>query len=147
MDEERVRQIVSEMLFSNGKKEVTIDEIALIQPGLAQIMPEIGERTWKLYYAAEAGSWDMAVFQWKETKKLFEKGAFVRPKHEAAIEEYLEKDWATLEAPLREKNFEAFKSAFDAAIDSANAWHEQKDKPYIKWVLPSSPPPDLDFEG
>jgi len=145
MDEQRIRQIVSEMTFWNGKKEMTLDEIAVVQPGLALIMPEIGSRTWKLYYAAEAGNWPNALWQWKETRKLFELGALLRPKHEEALEQYLREDWAPLEAAIQAKDFEKFKEAFQRAVDSANAWHDQKDKPYIRWKLPDHPPPDLDF--
>jgi hypothetical protein len=145
MDEERVKEIVQSMLFWNGKKDVTIEEIALIQPGLARIMPEIGNRTWKLFYAAKAGAWDNAMYQWKETKALFELGALCRPKHEEAIEEYLAKNWSQLEGPIKRKDFAAFQKAFDEAIVAANAWHEQKEKPYIKWKLPDFPPPDMDF--
>ena len=108
MDEERVKQIVEEMTFFNGKKDVSIDELALIQPGLARIMPEIADRTWKLFYCAKEGCWDYAKYQWKEAKKLFELGAMVRPKHEEAIEEYLRDDWSKLEGPIKEKDFEAF---------------------------------------
>jgi len=145
MDEQRIRQIVSEMTFWNGKKEMTLDEIAVVQPGLALIMPEIGSRTWKLYYAAEAGNWPNALWQWKETRKLFELGALLRPKHEESLEQYLREDWAPLEAAIQAKDFEQFKEAFQRAVDSANAWHDQKDKPYIRWKLPDHPPPDLDF--
>ncbi|MCE2390641.1 MAG: hypothetical protein J4G09_04080 [Proteobacteria bacterium] len=145
MDEEKVKEIVSNMLFFNGKKDVSIDEIALIQPGLARIMPEIADRTWKLYYTAKEGCWDYAIYQWKEAKKLFELGALVRPKHEEAIEEYLRDDWSKLEGPLRDQDFASFDKHFAEAIDSANAWHEQKDKGYIKWKLPDYPPPDLDL--
>jgi hypothetical protein len=145
MDEERIKEIVNAMSFFNGKKEMTIDEIAVVQPGLARIMPEIGSRTWKLFYAAKAGNWPMAMFQWKETKALFELGAFMRPKHEAAIEEYLRDSWPPLEAAIKAKDFEKFKLAFDRAIDDANAWHEKKEKPYIRWKLPDFPPPDLDL--
>jgi len=146
MDEDRVKEIVATMTFSNGKqKELTIDELAIIQPGMARIMPEIGERTWKLYYAAKAGNWENAIWQWKETRNLFELGGFLRPKHEDALDEYVEKDWSQLEAPLRARDFAAFEKAFNAAIDSANAWHDQKDKSFIKWKLPDFPPPDLDL--
>ena len=139
-------EIVASMTFSNGKqKELTIDELAIIQPGLARIMPEVGARTWKLYYAAKAGNWENAIWQWKETKGLFELAGFVRPKHEDALNEYMEKDWSKLEAPLKARDFAAFEKAFHAAIESANAWHDQKDKPFIKWKLPDFPPPDLDF--
>jgi hypothetical protein len=145
VDEERVRQIVREMAFWNGKKDMSIDEMAVVQPGLARIMPEIGARTWKLYYAAQAGNWPNALYQWKEAKALFELGAFMRPKHEEALEEYLRDDWAKLEGPIQSQDFEAFRKAFAGVIDSANAWHEKKDKPYIRWKLPAEPPPDLDL--
>jgi len=146
MDEGRVREIVASMTFSNGKqKDLTIDELAIIQPGLARIMPEVGARTWKLFYAARAGNWENAIWQWKETKVLFELAGFVRPKHEDALNQYMEKDWSKLEAPLKAKDFVAFEKAFHEAIASANAWHDQKDKPFIKWKLPDFPPPDLDF--
>lgn len=145
MDEERIREIVKAMLFWSGHKDMAIDEIAAVQPGLGRIMPEIGARTWKLYYAAEAGNWPNALYQWKEAKKLFELGAVTRPKHEAALEEYLRDDWSKLEAAIRAEDFAQFRTAFDLVIDSANAWHEKKDKPYIRWKLPDAPPPDLDL--
>ncbi len=145
MDEAKVREIVEKMVFDNGKKQMSIDEIAVVQPGLARIMPEVGARTWKLYYAAKAGNWANAMYQWKETRALFELGAFMRPKHEAALEEYLRDSWPPLEAAIKAKDFEKFQAAFDRAIDDANAWHEKKEKPYIRWKLPDFPPPDLDF--
>lgn len=146
MDEERVKEIVATMTFDNGKqKALTIDELAIIQPGLARIMPEVGQRTWKLFYAAKAGNWENAMWQWKETRGLFELAGFVRPKHEDALNEYMEKDWSKLEGPIKAKDFAAFEKAFHAAIESANAWHDQKEKPFIKWKLPDFPPPDLDL--
>ncbi|MEE8314752.1 MAG: hypothetical protein V3R91_10545 [Myxococcota bacterium] len=145
MDEERVKQIVSDMRFDSGKGDMAIDEIAVIQPGLARIMPEVGTRAWKLYYAAKAENWPNAMYQWKEAKKLLELGAYTRPKYEESIEEYLRDDWAPIEAAIKDKNLEKFLAAFDASVDSANAWHEQKDKPYIRWKVPDQPPPDLDL--
>ncbi len=146
MDDERVREIVREMTFWSGKKEMAVDEIAMIQPGLGRIMPEIGARTWKLYYAAKALNWDNAMYQWKETRKLFEVAAYTRPKHEDAIEEYHRDDWVPLEEAIKAKNWEQFETTFEKSIDSANAWHDKKEKPYIRWVLPNFPPPDLDLK-
>ena len=144
--EEKIRAVVAAMTFDNGKWEMGIDAIALVQPGLARIMPEIGARTWKLYYAAKAKNWPLALFQWKEAKALFELGAFMRPKHAAGIEEYLRDSWPPLEKAIKAEDLPAFLTAFDRAIDDANAWHEKKEKPYIKWKVPDFPPPDLDFE-
>src|SRR4029079_8307174 len=56
--------------FWGDKKSMSIEDLVMVQPGLARIMPEIGVRTWKLYYAAKAANWPLAKFQWKETKGL-----------------------------------------------------------------------------
>ncbi len=145
MDEDRVKAIVNGMKFFSGKGEMAIDEIAIIQPGLARIMPEIGARTWKLYYAAKALNWPNAMYQWKEAVKLFELGAYSRPKYEEAIEEYLRDDWAVLEIAIKEQKLDKFLEGFDQCVDSANAWHDKKDKPFIRWKVPDQPPPDLDL--
>ena len=146
MDEERLKKLVEAMRFvSEAGRDMAIDEIATIQPGLGRIMPEIGARTWKLYYAGKAGNWPNAMYQWKEAKKLFELGAFTRPKHEAGLEEYLRDDWAPIGKAIEQKDTAAFLAAMARAVDSANAWHEKKEKPYIRWKIPSEPPPDLDL--
>ena len=116
MDEEKVKEIVNAMSFFSGKGNMAIDEIATIQPGLGRLMPEIGNRTWKLYYAGKAENWPNAMYQWKETTKLFETGAYTRPKHEAAIEEYLRDSWAPLKAAIEAEDLTQFMAAFDRAV-------------------------------
>ena len=66
---------VKEMTFWSGHREVSIEDIAVIQPGLGRLMPEIGTRTWKLYYAAKARNWTLAKFQLKEVRGLMELAA------------------------------------------------------------------------
>jgi len=39
------------------------EDIERIAPGLGRLMPEVGDRTWKAYYAAQAGNWPLAKFQ------------------------------------------------------------------------------------
>ena len=145
MTDEEFEAKVKAIVFSSGKNNMTIEDLAVIQPGLARIMPEIGARTWKLYYAAKLENWPMAKFQYKEITGLFELGAFMRPKHEDAIGQYLVENWKKLEAPLEAKDFAAFDREFRECIDMANAYHELKEKPYIRWQLPSTPPPDMDL--
>jgi hypothetical protein len=145
MDDEELEKKIKSLTFWSGKNSMTIEDMATIQPGLARLMPEVGVRTWKLYYAAKAQNWPMAKFQYKEIRGLMELGAFMRPKHEEALNQFLEENWTPLEAAIEKKDFAAFESAFHGAIDMANAYHELKDKPYIRWKLPSEPPPDLDM--
>ncbi len=145
MTDEELEAKIKTMTFWSGKNSMTVEDMATIQPGLARIMPEIGARTWKLYYAAKLQNWPMAKFQYKEIVGLFELGAFMRPKHEEAINQYLKENWKPLEEPIANKDFAAFEKAFHASIDSANAYHELKEKPYIYWKLPDTEPPDLDL--
>jgi hypothetical protein len=145
MTENELEEKVKGMTFWSGKNSMTIEDMAAIQPGLARIMPEIGARTWKLFYAAKLGNWPMAKFQYKEIIGLFEMGAFMRPKHEAAINQYLAENWKPLEQPIADQDFAQFEKSFHAAIDAANAYHELKEKPYIQWKLPETLPPDLDL--
>jgi hypothetical protein len=150
MDEERLKQLVKELVgdlrfVSEAGRDMSVDEIATIQPGLGRIMPEIGARTWKLYYAGKAQNWPNALYQWKEAKKLFELGAYTRPKHEAGLEEYLRDDWAPIGKAIEKQDLAAFLAAMDKAVISANAWHDKKEKPYIRWKMPDQPPPDLDL--
>ncbi|MEY4948357.1 MAG: hypothetical protein RL698_568 [Pseudomonadota bacterium] len=145
MTDEELEAKIKGITFWGSKKSMTIEDVVMVQPGLAQIMPEIGARTWKLFYAAKAQNWPMAKFQYKEIKGLMELGAFMRPKHEDALNQYVAEDWKPLEASIEAKDFAAFEKAFHHAVDQANAYHDLKEKPYIRWKLPDSPPPDLDL--
>lgn len=128
----------------SGHRHMSLDEIAALQPGLARIMPDIGTRAWKLYYAAKAANWPLANFQLKEIKELMEFGMFTRPKYEGDLEEFMNVQMAAMDKAIKGQNFEAFETAFNEAISQANAYHEKYDKPFLRWKLPQMPPLDLD---
>src|SRR5213594_4208646 len=115
----------------SGHRDMTLEDVAVIQPGLGRIMPEIGARTWKAYYAAKAGHWPIAKFQVKEIRGLMELGAFTRPKYEENLNQFLEENWKPIEEAIAKEDF----AAFDELL---HKW-------FIKWKLPSQPPPDLDL--
>jgi len=142
---EKLKAVLAEVGVWTGHREMTVEELAVIQPGLGRIMPEIGQRAWKLYYAAKAENWPLAKFQWKEIRELMELGAFTRPKHEEALRKFMAEAWPGVGQALENEDFAAFEEAFHKAIEQANAYHELKEKPYIRWKLPDQPPPDLDL--
>ena len=145
MNEEQLRELLKQLTVWTGHREMTLQDVAKIQPGLGRIMPEVGDRTWKLYYAANAENWPLATFQAKEINGLMELCAFTRPKHGEALNQFLEKNWKPLQEAIERKDFAAFEDAFHKAVKAANAYHRLKDKPYIVWKLPDTPPPDLDM--
>jgi len=121
------------------------EDIERIAPGLGRLMPEVGDRTWKAYYAAQAGNWPLAKFQAKEIRKLLDLCAFTRPKYDADLKQFLEKFWKPLEDAVVAEDFAAFQVHFRRSVDSGNAYHRKYDKPFIVWKLPDQPPPDLDL--
>jgi len=145
MDDEQLLEKLKALTVWSGHREMSIEDVAAIQPGLGRIMPEVGARTWKLYYAAKAENWPLATFQAKEIMGLMELGAFTRPKHEEALNKFMEENWKPVQDAINKKDFAAFEAAFHQAVDAGNAYHDLKDKPYIVWKLPETPPPDLDL--
>lgn len=123
----------------------SIEELSSLAPGLGTIMPDIGIRTWKLFYAAEAGNWPMANFQAREIRGLFARGAFTRPNFEADLKTYVDDVWSEIQEAIKNQNFAEFKVVFDEAVASANDYHVSTKRPYIVWKLPDYPPPDLDL--
>ena len=116
-----------------------------LQPGLARLMPEIGARMWKAYYAAEARNWELARWQLKEMRKLFVLGNITRPKYASDVDEFLHDDLDPLFAAIERRDWEAFASGYAEAVDAANELHRRWKKPWIRWKRPDMPPPDLDL--
>ena len=51
-----------EILVNNGKRTMTLDELARSMPGMDRLMVEIGHRASCLYHAAKAGNWPLAGY-------------------------------------------------------------------------------------
>src|SRR5438874_1975358 len=132
-------------VVSNGKRELTLDQLALMQPGMDRLMAEVGPRAHRLYYAAKAGNWRLADYFFRSVVKQLRLCATSRPKYEADITTYLDEDCAGVRDALRARNADAFEPAYQHMIERANHYHGVFGKPYIHWVTPSSPPDDLDL--
>ncbi|MGH9276743.1 MAG: hypothetical protein ACRD12_01335 [Acidimicrobiales bacterium] len=133
------------ILVDNGARTLTLDQLGLTQPGMGRLMPEVGARIWKLWYAAEARNWALARYELMEAGKLMELGAFVRPKYERAMMLFLEDDFEPVRVAIDEHDWDAFATAYRRMVERANAYHEQFNKGFIRWRLPDMPPPDLDL--
>src|SRR5438552_906800 len=60
--------------------ELTLQQLAEAQPGIARQMKEIGERFHVLYYAAKAGNWKLAQHELNVVISIFRVGGALRPK-------------------------------------------------------------------
>ena len=115
------------------------------KPSLARLMPEIGQRYWKLYYAAKAKNWVLAEFQMKEISELMEIGGESRPKYTARLQAFVHENMGPMAEAIKGQDWDAFDAAFHQGVKDANKYHLESDRGYIVWKLPDSPPPDLDM--
>jgi hypothetical protein len=132
-------------VVNNGKRELTLDQLALMQPGMDRLMAEVGPRAHRLYYAAAAGNWRLADYFFRSLVKQLRLCATSRPKYDADMTAYVDEDCAPVRDAIRSRDLDAFESAYRRMIERANHYHDVFGKPYIVWVLPPTAPDDLDF--
>lgn len=122
-----------------------LSDLGHLMPGMAEVMPLVGERIWKCYHAGKAQNQRLAKFQLKEAVNLMEKGTILRPKYTEDMEKFIEGPVAEVHRCIDEKDWSGFEAAFEGMVDSANAYHEQYDKGFLRWKVPTDPPADLDL--
>lgn len=134
-----------ELLVDNGKRTMSLNDLARLQPGMDQQMAEIAERARRLYYAARAGNWPAAGYFCRTLTKHLKQAAFSRPKYAEAMEQFLEVDYAPLRDAVNERDGEKFARAWDALVERVNHWHREFGVGYLVYRTPDTPPPDLDL--
>ena len=50
--------------------ELTLDEIAGLQPGMSEWMLALAHRTHVMYFACKAGNWDLGLYQLRDRKSV-----------------------------------------------------------------------------
>jgi hypothetical protein len=123
--------------------ELTLDQLAELQPGLGTLMRDISDRYWILYYAADGGNWDLAAYQLRGLRSLYQKGATTRPKYAGMLESYSKKIFDPLEKHIAAKDFLAFGAVYQEGIELANQMHVASHHGEVIWKLPSNPPQHL----
>jgi hypothetical protein len=122
-----------------------LSDLGHLLPGMAEIMPLVGGRIWKCYYAGKARNRTLAAFQLSEAVNLMEKGAILRPKYTEDMDKFVSEIVAKLRGCIDSEDWDGFEQVFAEMVDQANAYHEKYDKGFLRWKVPSEPPPDLDF--
>lgn len=131
--------------IDTGKGTFELSELGRLLPGMAEIMPLVGERIWKCYYAGKARNPPLARFQLAEAVTLMKKGAVLRPKYRDDVEAFVATEVAAVRQSIASEDWDGFEVAFAAMVESANRYHEAYDKGFLQWRVPSQPPPDLDM--
>lgn len=132
-------------LVDTGKSRLTLEELGHVQPGMARIMPEIGMRIWKCYYAGKARNRPLARFQLEEAIELMEIGVLLRPKYTDNMYAFIDEQCTAVMEAIDSGDWDAFEARFHEMIEHANGYHDLYDKPFVRWKIPDQPPPDLDM--
>src|SRR4051812_36398885 len=132
-------------VVNNGKRQLTIDELALMQPGMDRLMAEVGARTHRLYYAAMARNWRLAEYFYRGVVKQLRLCAASRPKYAEEMSGYLDGECIAVLDAIKAGDLARFETAYARLIDRANELHGVFGKSWIKWVTPKSPPEEFDF--
>jgi hypothetical protein len=132
-------------VIDTGKSHLSLEELGHVQPGMARIMPEVGARIWKCFYAGKAKNKPLARFQLKEAVNLMEIGVLLRPKYTDNMYKFIEEQVEVVKQAIEAEEWDKFEAAFHEMVDQANAYHELYDKEFLRWKIPDGPPPDLDL--
>lgn len=125
--------------------ELTLEEIAELLPDTGEIMQSVGNTWWKCAHAARGGNWALAAYFVRRTRSLLRKLAVLRPKYAEDIAAYQRDHIERVLATCERSSLDGFASAYDAAVDAANALHVKWGKAYVRWTLPDAPPADLEL--
>jgi hypothetical protein len=115
-----------------------------IQPGLGTVMMEYSNRFSRLYFAAQAGNWDMANYQLGEMLEIQEVGETTRPGRASKLKAFEENYLSSLDKAVAAQDAKAFDSAFAQTVEGCNACHTQssgtnwKSFQFIKIQVPTA---------
>ncbi len=109
----------------NAKFNTVDTNLALwnIQPGLGTVMMEYSNRLARVWYAGNAGNWDMAKYQVGEMLEIQEVGEMTRPARAPLLKAFENSFLNGLDKAIDTKDKTTFKAAFDKTITGCNACH------------------------
>ena len=116
-------------------------------PGLGELMAFQQMRHAKLWFAGEAGNWELAAYELTEIREGFADIARLHPTHKTApvpidqaIETIMTDPLARLAAAIDRKDRAAFRSAYEMATEGCNGCHQATDFGFNVVQRPKSNP-------
>jgi hypothetical protein len=143
---EAVTGLSEQIRVTTEENELTLEEMSSALPDTPAIMEKVGHCWWHLIYAARGGNWGLAGYYLRRVAKLENTLKVLRPKHRERLERFQAEALPPVVEAIEKQDLDQLERAYAAATDMANVMHENSGYPYVKWVLPSEPPPGLQLE-
>jgi hypothetical protein len=123
--------------------EMTIDQLADLQPGMAKVMKEVGERFTLTYYAAKGGNWKLAAYHLNQLRGAFKIAKVTRPKFAEDLAAF-DKDYLQpIFKAIHDQSWEGFEAAFRNGEKGSDFYHDKRSVSYIRYTLPGHVPSNL----
>jgi hypothetical protein len=137
---------MSEVKGKTPHGEITIDQLAEMQPGMATIMKTVGDRFTETYYAAKGGNWKLAAYHLSQLRAAFKTAKVTRPKFAEDLTAYDNEYLAPIFKAIHSQSFAEFEVAFRKGEAGTDFYHDKRGYPQIRYVLPKDPPSNL-YQG
>ena len=129
---------------SNGRAELSLDQLAELHGGIEKYMVEISDRATRAYQAGVAKNRRVTMHQIGELTKTLRLSVLVRPQYQEAMDKFISEDLAKVRAIVDAEEWDKFAEAWDGLTLSVNGYHEELDRGYLVWKVPTNAPSDLD---
>jgi hypothetical protein len=116
--------------------EMTIDELAEIQPGMAKIMQGISDDYSTAYYAAKGGNWKLATHELSLVRVGFRTAKVTRPKYAQDLDAFDAQYLVPILKAIQQKDWPAAEVAFEKGVEGSDDYHDKYGYDYIRFVLP-----------
>ncbi len=123
--------------------EMTIDQLAEIQPGMAAIMKAVGDRYTETYYAAKGGNWKLAAHHLNQLRSAFRTAKVTRPKFAEDLAAFDQEYLQPIFKAIHDKDWKEFEAAFRRGERGSDIYHDKRGYPHIRYVLPAETPSNL----
>ena len=125
--------------------ELTLEQLAEVQPGMARLMKEIAERFHVLYYAAKGGNWMLGAHELSQVMNHMRVGATLRPKFAEDLNSFIKEYLNPIMEAIRAKDWARFEEAYKRGVEGSYCFHEKYGYGHIRYVLPKNPPEFYDL--
>lgn len=123
--------------------EMTIDQLAEVQPGMAAAMKVVGERYTLTYYAARGGNWKLAAYHLNQLRVAFRNAKVTRPKFADDLATFDGEYLQPIFKAIHDQNWAEFDAAFKNGERGSDSYHEKRGVSYIRYALPDQAPSNL----
>ncbi len=129
------REMSGEIKAKTRHGEMTLDQLAEIQPGMASLMKEVGERYAQAYQAAKGGNWKLAAYSLNMVRTAFRNAKVTRPKFAEDLDAYDSEYLLPIFKAMQAEDWEGAKAAFEKGVEGSDKYHDKRGYPYIRFEI------------